>query len=115
MAFKNGVVNGLVLDSYGAKMSKTVGNTVDPFETIDTHGADPVRWTMMAASPPWENLRYADSAILETRRKVFGTLVNTYKFFATYANLDDFAYDETSRIAISDRSELERLVLSRLK
>ncbi|MCH8031049.1 MAG: class I tRNA ligase family protein, partial [Bacteroidetes bacterium] len=114
VAFKNVVVNGLVLDADGAKMSKTVGNTVDPFETIDTHGADPVRWTMMASSPPWENLRYADSAILETRRKVFGTLVNTYKFFATYANLDDFAYDETSRIAISDRSELDRWVLSRL-
>jgi isoleucyl-tRNA synthetase len=114
VAFKNVVVNGLVLDADGAKMSKTVGNTVDPFETINKHGADPVRWTMMASSPPWENLRYADAAIVETRRKVFGTLVNTYKFFATYANLDDFGYDESSRIAISDRSELDRWVLSRL-
>ncbi|MCH7638566.1 MAG: isoleucine--tRNA ligase [Bacteroidetes bacterium] len=114
VAFKNVVVNGLVLDADGAKMSKTVGNTVDPFETIDKHGADPVRWTMMASCPPWESLRYTDSAIVETRRKVFGTLVNTYKFFATYANLDEFVYDNASRIEIMDRSELDRWVLSRL-
>ncbi|NNF58214.1 MAG: isoleucine--tRNA ligase [Rhodothermaceae bacterium] len=114
VAYKNVVVNGLVLDADGAKMSKSLGNAVDPFEAIATHGADPVRWTMMAASPPWENLRYSDAAILETRRKVFGTLVNTYRFFATYANLDGFVYDAKTRLAPEHRSELDRWILSRL-
>ncbi len=114
VAYKNVVVNGLVLDADGAKMSKSVGNTVNPFEAIDQHGVDPIRWSMMASSPPWENLRYSDDAIIETRRKVFGTLVNTYKFFATYANLDGFEYDDSARITFSERSELDRWVLSRL-
>ncbi|MDX1438741.1 MAG: class I tRNA ligase family protein, partial [Rubricoccaceae bacterium] len=114
VAYKNVVVNGLVLDADGAKMSKSIGNTVDPFEAINTHGVDPLRWMMMASSPPWENLRYSDEAVVETKRKVFGTLINTYKFFATYANLDDFQYDESARIAVSERAELDRWVLSRL-
>src|SRR5690606_27487902 len=90
VAYRNVVVNGLVLDAEGEKMSKSKGNTVDPFVALETHGADPVRWMMMASSPPWENVRYADAAVVETRRGFFGTLVNTYRFFAQYANLDGF-------------------------
>ena len=115
VAFKNVVVNGLVLDASGQKMSKSKGNAVDPFAALATHGADPVRWTMMAASPPWESLRYSDDAILDTRRKFFGTLVNTYRFFATYANVDGYAYDASGATPLAKRSELDRWVLSRLQ
>ncbi|MDX1418749.1 MAG: isoleucine--tRNA ligase [Rubricoccaceae bacterium] len=111
VAYKNVVVNGLVLDADGQKMSKSLGNAVDPFAAIQAHGADPVRWSMMATSPPWENLRYADAAVLDTRRRVFGTLVNTYRFFATYANLDGF---EPGR-GEGARSELDRWIRSRLQ
>ncbi|MEL7363731.1 MAG: DUF5915 domain-containing protein, partial [Bacteroidota bacterium] len=90
-------------------------NAVDPFATIAEHGADPVRWTLMAASPPWESLRYDDARVLETRRKLFGTLTNTYSFFATYANIDGFAYDASARMPVVDRAELDRWVLSRLQ
>ncbi|MEO0557715.1 MAG: isoleucine--tRNA ligase [Bacteroidota bacterium] len=115
LAYKNVVVNGLVLDADGAKMSKSKGNAVDPFAAIDKHGVDPIRWSMMASSPPWENLRYSDAAIEETRRKVFGTLVNTYRFFATYAAIDGFEYDASSTLELVDRTELDRWVLSRLQ
>ena len=115
VAYKNVVVNGLVLDAEGQKMSKSVGNTVDPFATIEQHGADAVRWTMMSASPPWENLKYSDKAVMDTRRKLFGTLVNTYAFFATYAGLDGFAYDPAQALPTADRTELDRWVLSRLQ
>jgi isoleucyl-tRNA synthetase len=115
VAYRNVVVNGLVLDAEGQKMSKSLGNTVDPFGTIAVHGADPVRWTMMAASPPWENLRYSDAAVLDSRRRFFGTLVNTYRFFATYANLDGFACDSAARTAPGARAELDRWILSRLQ
>ncbi|MEM1041323.1 MAG: isoleucine--tRNA ligase [Bacteroidota bacterium] len=113
VAYKNVVVNGLVLDEKGEKMSKTKGNTVDPFATIDRHGADPVRWTLMSASAPWESLRYSDRAVEETKRKFFSTVTNTYSFFATYANLDGFAYggDPTP---LAERTELDRWILSRL-
>jgi isoleucyl-tRNA synthetase len=115
LAYKNVVVNGLVLDADGQKMSKSVGNTVDPFETLERHGADAVRWTMMSASPPWENLKYSDAAVEDTKRKLFGTVVNTYKFFATYAALDGFAYDAATALPTAARSELDRWVLSRLQ
>ena len=115
VAYKNVVVNGLVLDEKGQKMSKSVGNTVDPFTTIEEHGADAVRWTMMSASPPWENLKYSDKAVLDTRRKLFGTLVNTYSFFATYAALDGYRYDSAASVPLADRAELDRWILSRLQ
>ena len=115
VAYKNVVVNGLVLDAEGEKMSKSKGNAVEPFAAIERHGVDPIRWTMMASSPPWENLRYADAAVEETRRKLFGTLVNTYKFFATYAGLDGFAYAAESTVPLRQRAELDRWVLSRLQ
>ncbi len=115
VAYKNVVVNGLVLDAEGQKMSKSVGNTVDPFATIEEHGADAVRWTMMSASPPWENLKYSDKAVLDTRRKLFGTLVNTYSFFATYAALDRYRYDAATAVSTADRTELDRWILSRLQ
>ncbi|MEM6328437.1 MAG: isoleucine--tRNA ligase, partial [Bacteroidota bacterium] len=115
VAYKNVVVNGLVLDADGQKMSKSKGNAVDPFAAIGEHGADPVRWTMMAASPPWESLRYSDAAILDTRRKFFGTLVNTYRFFATYASVDGFHYDTDAATPDEQRSELDRWILSRLQ
>ncbi|MEM8560543.1 MAG: class I tRNA ligase family protein, partial [Bacteroidota bacterium] len=115
VAYENVVVNGLVLDADGQKMSKSKGNAVDPFATIAEHGADPVRWTLMAASPPWESLRYDDARVLETRRKLFGTLTNTYSFFATYANIDGFSYDASARMPVADRAELDRWVLSRLQ
>ncbi len=112
VAYKNVVVNGLVLDERGEKMSKSKGNTVDPFAAIARHGADPVRWTLMSASAPWESLRYSDRAVEETKRKFFSTVTNTYSFFATYANLDGFAYAEPTPLA--DRTELDRWILSRL-
>ncbi len=115
VAYKNVVVNGLVLDAEGQKMSKSVGNTVDPFATIEEHGADAVRWTMMSASPPWENLKYSDKAVLDTRRKLFGTLVNTYAFFATYAALDGYRYGAVAAVPTEARTELDRWVLSRLQ
>ena len=115
VAYKNVVVNGLVLDAEGKKMSKSVGNTVDPFQAIETHGADAVRWTMMSASPPWESLKYSDDAIVATRRKLFGTLANTYTFYRTYAELDGFAYVRASATATEARTELDRWILSRLQ
>ncbi len=114
VAYKNVVVNGLVLDAEGEKMSKSKGNAVEPFAAIERHGVDPIRWTMMSASPPWENLRYSDAAVEETRRKFFGTLVNTYRFFATYAALDGYAYDPDTAVPDAQRTELDRWVLSRL-
>lgn len=115
VAYKNVVVNGLVLDAEGEKMSKSKGNAVEPFAAIERHGVDPIRWTMMSAAAPWENLRYSDGAVEETRRKFFGTLVNTYRFFATYAGLDGFEYDSAAALAVSERSELDRWILSRLQ
>ena len=115
VAYKNVVVNGLVLDAEGEKMSKSKGNAVEPFAAIERHGVDPIRWTMMSASPPWENLRYSDEAVEETRRKLFGTLVNTYRFFATYAAVDGYAYRPAQAVPAAERTELDRWVLSRLQ
>ncbi|HET6569202.1 MAG TPA: isoleucine--tRNA ligase [Rhodothermales bacterium] len=113
VAFKNVVVNGLVLAEDGEKMSKTKGNAVDPFQVIGTFGADVVRWYMMANNPPWENTRFSERGLTDTLRKFFNTLQNVYSFFATYANVDGFTYAE-ARIPVAERPELDRWVMSRL-
>jgi len=113
VAYRNVVVNGLLLDEQGEKMSKSKGNTVDPFEALDTHGTDAVRWYLMAASPPWESTKYSDAGIVETRRKLFMTLTNVYSFFASYANIDGID-PSVDPIPVTDRRELDRWMLSRL-
>ncbi len=112
-AYKNVVSNGLVLDEHGNKMSKSKGNTVEPFEVIQEYGADTVRWYMMSNSSPWENLRFSEEGLQETQRKFFNTIVNTYSFFAMYANIDGFTYSG-SQIPVSDRVEMDRWIISRL-
>ena len=113
VAYKAVVSNGLVLDKKGNKMSKRLGNAVDPFSTIDKYGADATRWYMMTNSQPWDNLKFNLEGIDEVRRKFFGTLHNTYAFFALYANIDGFTYSEKD-IDIDRRSELDRWILSEL-
>ena len=112
-AFRNVVSNGLVLDKNGNKMSKRLGNSVDPFETIRTKGSDPLRWYMITNASPWDNLRFDPAGVDEVARKFFGTLYNTYSFFALYANIDGFD-PETAPVPFSDRPELDRWILSRL-
>ena len=112
-AYKNVVSNGLVLDKTGKKMSKRLGNTVDPFETMDKYGPDATRWYMISNANPWDNLKFDIDGIDEVRRKFFGTLYNTYSFFTLYANLDKFSYAE-DEIAIEKRPEIDRWVLSEL-
>ena len=90
VAFRNIISNGLVLDKNGNKMSKRLGNAVDPFKTIEEHGSDPLRWYMITNAQPWDNLKFDVSGIDEVKRKFFGTLYNTYSFFALYANVDGF-------------------------
>ncbi|MEI6865222.1 isoleucine--tRNA ligase [Flavicella sp.] len=113
VAYKNVVSNGLVLDKHGKKMSKRLGNGVDPFVTMDKFGPDATRWYMIANANPWDNLKFDMDGIDEVRRKFFGTLYNTYSFFSLYANLDNFSYSEAD-IEISDRPEIDRWVLSEL-
>ncbi len=113
VAFKNVVSNGLVLDKNGNKMSKRLGNAVDPFETIERHGSDPLRWYMITNAAPWENLKFDIEGVEEARRKFFGTLYNTYSFFVLYANVDDF-HDQYQRIALDERPEIDRWILSML-
>ncbi|MEX0746580.1 MAG: isoleucine--tRNA ligase [Rhodothermales bacterium] len=113
VAYRNVVVNGLVLDEKGEKMSKTKGNAVDPFETIERFGADVVRWYMMSNTPPWENIKFSERGMVDTLRKFFNTLENVYSFFATYANIDGFEYSE-ERLSVADRAELDRWIMSRL-
>ena len=113
VAYKNVVSNGLVLDKFGKKMSKRLGNGVDPFETMDKYGADATRWYMISNANPWDNLKFDIDGIDEVRRKFFGTLYNTYSFFSLYANIDEFAYTEDD-IAIQDRPEIDRWILSEL-
>ncbi len=113
VAFKNCVVNGLILDEKGEKMSKTKGNAADPFEVIKQYGADRVRWYMMSNSPPWEDIKFSERGIIEVQRKFFSTLENVYNFFATYANIDDFRYEQEP-IPVAERPELDRWILSRL-
>lgn len=114
IAYKNVVSNGLVLDKNGVKMSKRLGNVIDPFETIDKYGADATRWYMVANAAPWDNLKFDLEGITEVQRKLFGTLYNTYGFFALYANVDNFNVNPTSTIAVEKRAELDRWILSKL-
>jgi isoleucyl-tRNA synthetase len=113
IAFKNVVSNGLVLDKNGNKMSKRLGNGVDPFEIIKTYGADAARWYMISNASPWDNLKFNIDGIDEVRRKFFGTLYNTYNFFAMYANIDGFTYSE-AEINISERPEIDQWIISLL-
>jgi isoleucyl-tRNA synthetase len=114
VAYKNVVSNGLVLDKNGQKMSKRLGNGVDPFETLKKYGPDATRWYMITNAQPWDNLKFDEEGIVEVQRKFFGTLYNTYNgFLAVYANIDNFTYSEPE-IAISNRPEIDRWVLSRL-
>jgi len=113
VAYENVVVNGLVLDEDGNKMSKSKGNTVEPFEVIDDYGADVVRWFMMSNAPPWENLRFSERGLRDLRRTFFGTLENVYSFFSTYANIDGFRFRE-GRMPVEDRPELDQWIISRL-
>ena len=113
VAYKNVVSNGLVLDKEGKKMSKRLGNAVDPFETMKNHGADATRWYMISNANPWDNLKFDEEGIIEVKRKFFGTLYNTYSFFCLYANIDEFEYSEAD-IPLSERPEIDRWILSEL-
>ena len=113
VAYKNVISNGLVLDKNGNKMSKRLGNAVDPFGAIEKYGADAVRWYMITNSQPWDNLKFDEAGVDEVRRKFFGTLYNTYAFFALYANIDKFDYKEAD-LDINARPEIDRWILSEL-
>ena len=114
VAFKNVVSNGLVLDKDGNKMSKRLGNAVDPFETIEKYSADATRWYMISNASPWDNLKFDTAGIAEVQRKFFGTLYNTYSFFALYANIDGWTMDEMNVMPYEKRSELDRWIISKL-
>jgi isoleucyl-tRNA synthetase len=114
VAYKTVVSNGLVLDKNGNKMSKRLGNVVDPFATIDAYGADATRWYLITNASPWDNLKFDVEGIKEVQRKFFGTLYNTYQFFSLYANVDGFNYSE-AEIPFADRPEIDRWVLSSLQ
>jgi isoleucyl-tRNA synthetase len=113
VAFKNVVSNGLVLDKNGNKMSKRLGNAADPFETLEEYGADATRWYMISNAQPWDNLKFDLDGLAEVKRKFFGTLYNTYAFFALYANIDGFSYKE-DEIPLEERPEIDRWILSEL-
>jgi isoleucyl-tRNA synthetase len=113
VAYKNVISNGLVLDKNGNKMSKRLGNAVDPFGAIEQYGSDPLRWYMITNSSPWDNLKFDTDGVDEVRRKFFGTLYNTYSFFALYANVDGFTYAEPD-VPVSERPEIDRWILSEL-
>jgi isoleucyl-tRNA synthetase len=115
VAYKNVVSNGLVLDAKGHKMSKRLGNAVDPFKTIETYGSDPVRWYMISNAQPWDNLKFDLKGVAEVQRRFFGTLYNTYSFFALYANIDGFSFSEAEQTQVKNRPELDRWILSRLQ
>ncbi|BEG98545.1 isoleucine--tRNA ligase [Bacteroides sedimenti] len=111
VAYKAVISNGLVLDKNGNKMSKRLGNAVDPFSTIEKYGSDPLRWYMITNSSPWDNLKFDVEGVEEVRRKFFGTLYNTYSFFSLYANVDGFAYQEAD-VPVNERPEIDRWILS---
>ena len=113
VAYRNVMVNGLVLDERGEKMSKSRGNVADPFSLLEEHGADVLRWYLAGSSPPWENLRFRAAGPAETQRKFFGTVENVYSFFAAYANIDGFSGAE-SAVPVAERNELDRWIVSRL-
>ena len=111
ISYKAVISNGLVLDKNGNKMSKRLGNAVDPFSTIEKYGSDPLRWYMITNSSPWDNLKFDVDGVEEVRRKFFGTLYNTYSFFALYANVDEFEYKEAD-VPMKERPEIDRWILS---
>lgn len=113
VAYKNVVSNGLVLDKNGVKMSKRLGNVVDPFKVLPEFGADTVRWYMVGNAAPWDNLKFNEAHMKESQQSYFGTLFNTYFFFAQYANVDQFDFSQP-RIPVSERRELDRWVMSKL-
>lgn len=113
VAFRNIISNGLVLDKNGNKMSKRLGNAVDPFDIMDKYGPDAVRWYMISNSQPWDNLKFDPEGVDEVRRKFFGTLYNTYSFFALYANVDGFNGQEPE-IPVAERPEIDRWIISLL-
>ena len=113
IAYKNVVSNGLVLDKNGQKMSKRLGNAVDPFETLKEYGPDATRWYMIANANPWDNLKFDIEGVAEVRRKFFGTLYNTYSFFSLYANIDGFKFEE-AEVPLNERPEIDRWILSEL-
>ena len=113
ISYKNVISNGLVLDKNGNKMSKRLGNAVDPFGAIEQYGSDPLRWYMITNASPWDNLKFDVEGVMEVTRKFFGTLHNTYKFFAPYANLDGFTYAE-AEVPVAERPEIDRWILSEL-
>ncbi len=113
IAYKNVVSNGLVLDKEGKKMSKRLGNAVDPFEVLPEHGPDATRWYMISNANPWDNLKFDIEGVVEVKRKFFGTLYNTYSFMALYANIDEFAYAEAD-IPLEERPEIDQWILSEL-
>jgi len=113
VSFKNIISNGLVLDKNGAKMSKRLGNAVDPFEIIEINGSDPVRWYMITNAQPWDNLKFDPKGVEEVKRKFFGTLYNTYSFFSLYANVDGFTFKE-EQIPVTERPEFDRWIISLL-
>jgi isoleucyl-tRNA synthetase len=113
VAYRNVVANGLVLDKNGNKMSKRLGNAVDPFATVQQYGADALRWYMISNAPPWDNLKFDLEGVEEVQRKFFGTLYNTYSFFSLYAGLDQYAYNPERAIPVAERPELDRWVVSK--
>lgn len=114
VAYKNVVSNGLVLDKNGQKMSKRLGNAADPFETIGKYGADATRWYMIGNSDPWDNLKFDLAGISDVQRRFFGTLYNTYGFYALYANIDQYAPEQTTAIAHADLAEIDQWIISKL-
>ena len=114
VSFQNVVSNGLVLDKNGQKMSKRLGNAVNPFDTLSKYGADATRWYMMANSDPWDNLKFDLEGVEEVRRKLFGTLFNTYGFFALYANIDQWTPGSADSVPVADRPEIDRWIISKL-
>lgn len=115
VAFKTVISNGLVLDKNGEKMSKRLNNTIDPFAVLSEHGADPLRWYLITNASPWDNMRFDLAGISEVKRKFFGTLFNTYQFFALYANLDGFDYLNSEKIPVSQRALLDQWLISELE
>jgi isoleucyl-tRNA synthetase len=113
VAFKNVISNGLVLDKSGNKMSKSKGNVVNPFETLAKYGPDVVRWYMMENAPPWDNLKFDFDGIVETQRRFFGTLINTYSFFVLYANIDGFVKDEMNNVPYDKLAPLDKWILTK--
>jgi isoleucyl-tRNA synthetase len=115
VSFKNVIANGLVLDKNGNKMSKRLGNAVDPFKTLKEYGPDALRWYLLSNANPWDNLKFNLDGVTEVQRRFFGTLQNTYNFFALYANLDAFAYQAEKAIPVKERAELDQWIISKLQ